>query len=1012
MLTSSWQSFVLLALIALLPGASSWWSGRRLARLADDPALPELLAAHGRRSGAVLGVAMIGLGCVASWTLSTLLVPLVLAGLAAFFGLIAAAYPLRRVLYQETWSFWSYLCFYPRVMFGVLGFWIVLALLPALVALAGKWDWLAGGGLAGLLVLWNIRHGDVVRACLRARPIAEGEFLSRCRALADACGVPQPRFERIDLGGGVIANAMALPSLRTSSVLFTDTLLARFDQHELLAICAHELAHFEHYNPGYLRRWNLVTYSLIALGAACTPVARFTGLDSGLLPPLLWLTAVVASTAMRARGRQRQETACDLRAVELTGDADGLVRGLTKLYTVARVPRRTEQQAERSATHPSLARRIRDIRNAAGLTPATLEGGHSFASADGRSVVTFDDAELRWALRDGETQSISYANLSELRVDARGRRGPRLVALGSGAKRWEMKLADADVARLQAVLDVVDGRLADPPRPPLIHPSMQRVVGLTAAILLLTLSHVAVAFVALLALLKPSLPLLVGAGLAALTAGALAVRDYGDTAFVAVMSVPLAVIGMVLLAFAWGHRHDARHGMRPFIALLALAAAVAVAAVTMNGVDLLRLHQSARSMPSATVLSVALAGALACSKVRRARIAAAAVGLVALAMTIAASTTFVDRFAIDPFLVRAPALDVLSVGADAIEEFDVPSGTSRISLSPNGRHVATHQNAGEGDEHSSTFQIGRVGQALASIAADDVAFVDEDQLLIVESDSRGTTLKAVRLDPSRAVLWQHVVEGLSAPSLSFDRATGRWRVVGWGGDESIVRVEGIIGAADVQRKQWPAVHSREGYIDALAAVGPEVLVVEKRYDPGLLAHVTPRRWTWARLLQPYNEVSHYATIGDHGRRTFGESKLGVDCLADVLLDGLACTAYDGTRTHVVTIDARTGKVEGIGFIADRFVSDQSVARGWLTGWAGSRPVAIRLSTHEVLQLPERAGAASRLSVSSDRLVALMFRNDVHATVRVYPLPPDGQTAAARRAERAAAAAVASRSDRD
>ena len=133
-------------------------------------------------------------------------------------------------------------------------------------------------------------------------------------------------------------------------------------------------------------------------------------------------------------------------------------------------------------------------------------------------------------------------------------------------------------------------------------------------ILLLTLSHVAVAFVALLALLKPSLPLLVGAGLAALTAGALAVRDYGDTAFVAVMSVPLAVIGMVLLAFAWGHRHDARHGMRPFIALLALAAAVAVAAVTMNGVDLLRLHQSARSMPSATVLSVALAGALACSR--------------------------------------------------------------------------------------------------------------------------------------------------------------------------------------------------------------------------------------------------------------------------------------------------------------------------------------------------------------------------------------------------------------
>ena len=67
-----------------------------------------------------------------------------------------------------------------------------------------------------------------------------------------------------------------------------------------------------------------------------------------------------------------------------------------------------------------------------------------------------------------------------------------------------MSLADSDVARLQAVLDVVDGRLADPPRPQVIHPSIQRVVVLTAAALVLTLSHVAVAFVALLALLKPS----------------------------------------------------------------------------------------------------------------------------------------------------------------------------------------------------------------------------------------------------------------------------------------------------------------------------------------------------------------------------------------------------------------------------------------------------------------------------------------------------------------------------
>ncbi len=425
MFTGLQDSYVLLALIALMPGAVSWWSGRRLARLVDDPALPELFAAHTRRNRAVLFIVFVGLPFFASWTFLALGVPILFA------GYIAAAYPLRRVLFHETWSFWSYFWFYPRVMAGIIGFWAVLAFLPTLVGFAGPWDWLAGGVLAGVLVVWHTYYGDWVRTCLRTRPIADGEFLAQCRTLADACGVPQPRFERIDLGGGVIANAMALPSLRTSSVLFTDTLLERFDQRELLGICAHELAHFQHLNTAYLRRWNRVDYALIALGAASTPLARITGLDSGLLPSVLWFTAIVVTIAVRARDKQRQETVCDLRAVELTGDADALISGLTKLYTLARIPRRTEQQAERSATHPSLARRIRDIRKAAGVAPVTLGGAQTFTSADGHTVVIFDDAELRWAGREGETLSISYANLTELRVDARARRGARLVAVGA-----------------------------------------------------------------------------------------------------------------------------------------------------------------------------------------------------------------------------------------------------------------------------------------------------------------------------------------------------------------------------------------------------------------------------------------------------------------------------------------------------------------------------------------------------------------------------------------------------
>ena len=125
------------------------------------------------------------------------------------------------------------------------------------------------------------------------------------------------------------------------------------------------------------------------------------------------------------------------------------------------------------------------------------------------------------------THSLSYTHLTELRVDARPGRASRLVAIGAAARRWEMGLAGADIARLQAVLDVVDGRLADPPRqgPRTLDLNIQKTAVLMAAAMVLVLSQVTVAFVAFLAWVKPSLPLLAGAGLAALTAAGLVLRD-------------------------------------------------------------------------------------------------------------------------------------------------------------------------------------------------------------------------------------------------------------------------------------------------------------------------------------------------------------------------------------------------------------------------------------------------------------------------------------------------------
>lgn len=985
--------YLVIALGALLPGTFSWWSARRLMRRLDDPALPELLAAHRRRNGAAGVVAMVGLGCVSVWTSSSLL-PLIIGGLILSAGIISAGYPLRRALHNETWSFVSYFCFYPRLAFAFFGFWIVLGTLPTLATGAGRWDWLVGGALAAVLVVWNIHYADFLRQCLCTRPLPEGVLLSQCRALADACGVPQPRFERIDLKGGVIANALALPSLRTSSVLFTDTMLDRFDQRELLGICAHELAHFEHYNPAYLRQLNLVTCSLIALGAAGPTCLRIVGLHWGFPADLLWLAVLLWALAMRGRDKQRQETTCDLRALELTADADALVSGLTKLHTVARLPRRMQNERESASTHPSLARRIRDIRKAAGAEPAALGAAHSFTSPDGGTGVTFDETGLRWIEPDGVTHSVTYAHLTELRLDP-GRNRPRLIARGVGSRRWAMSLADSDVARLQAVLDVVDDRLADPPPPPTIPAGIQRAAVMMAAMVFLTFSQVALAFIALLTWAKPSLPLLVGAGLAALSAAGLVLRDHDNVTYVISLALPIAVIGLMFLAFAWTRRHDdPDQSIRPVLTLLALVAVAVLATVAMNGVDMVRLHRGTRATPSATVFLVALSAALTCSRARYRRLAGTATGVVALATLVLASTGFLDRFGTDPFLVGSPVLTRVAVVPDAAGEFAVASNTSRVDLSPDRRYVAARLDDtdydDEHEEHPSIFQVARIGDPPTSIQADDVAFVDDGQLLVVEEQSGNTTVKTLRLDSLQVVVWQLGIADLTAPSLSFDRVTRHWRVIGWSPDRAIVRVQGSIGGSDIQRKRWPVAETRGSYVSALTTVGDDALVVETRYERPPLDRLIPWQWTWARgLVRGYSPVSRYSLLSDRGHHRLGESRLDVNCLADVLVNaGLVCTAYDGTRTRIVTIDAATGRVDGIAFLEGQFMSDQNAVRGWLTGWAGSRPVAIRLSTREVLHVDDRAAL---LSIAGDRLAALTFLHD-RLTVRLYPLPPDLQAA--------------------
>jgi Zn-dependent protease with chaperone function len=774
-----------LAFLCLLPAAGRWWSGRSLLALLDDPVLPERLLAHRRRNLAVLWAVIVCtllLGRVSDlfWSLPLIVVTRVAAG-----------YPLRRALFDEHWSLVAYVMTMLRLLLAVGGLWLLLACTPLLASAAGSYDWLVALALGAVLLLWNDRSAEVFRWFVRSEPFRDEALLVRFQAMAAASGAPQPRFELVDLGGGAIANAVALASLRGSSILYTDTLLRLLDSDEAAAITAHEIAHLEHFDTMRLRRLNRTMSALILAAMCAALLPRLVPGMSLLMLAALWCGAVVVTLGWMARDRQRNETASDLRAVELSGQPDALVQALTKLYTFSRVPRRWDTQMERMASHPSLARRIRSIREAAGApqVPALLQP-ETVRSRDGRTLITFDCERLHWQESEGVTHVLPYALLTELRVHARPAGGTRLMALERGGRRWEVALEAAEAARAQALLDQVDVRLAEP----VVHSQsvhVLQVAGAIVAVCAMWAGHILVAFVALGASVRSAAAFSAAAGGAALGAAGIVGRQAiatgaGDGGWPA---LPLAVFGVALLVGAWRQREeDATRVVDLGVAGLALLTLLCLTLIATRGGNAVQLYQASLAIPSGAILPLALAAALACRRRRAWQLAAIPVGTVGLMVGIAGSGTFLHAFGHDPFLVAGQLLPVEALTQSPVDEFTLPMAVSDLRLSPGGRQVAVlTRDVAVGVV--ATFSVGAPGTQFTRFPANDLLFLDDERMLTVAPDGADTVLREVTLQP-RAVVWERRIDDLQHGRLAYRRDSGRWLLTGPSFDGRIVVVEG------------------------------------------------------------------------------------------------------------------------------------------------------------------------------------------------------------------------------
>jgi Zn-dependent protease with chaperone function len=960
-------------LFALLPAAVAMWLGRGLDRVADAGALSERLAANRVRNSGVTAacatfIYMTG-GADRIWALPLLIV-----------AKMAVGYLMRRRLFGETWSFVSYVSFFTRLVIAAFGFWILLSAMPWLASEAGTRDWLVAGVLGVVLAGVNQAYGVVFAVLMRARPVDDPAIVSRFDEMVRACALKNVALLQADVRGGTFTNAVALPSTRWPAVVVSSTLLEQLDPDETVAVLGHELAHLEHYTPRRLRRLNTVTYSLIVAGALLSPVAR------ALVPHALWalmsLWQLVLFTVMvlRAKDRQANETASDLRAVALCGTPDALARALVKIHAACRIARRWDVELERHATHPSLARRIQAIHAAAGTAPARLGASATFTGTDGSSV-TFHEDRLVWNEHGTACHTIPYARLTMIRVDAKSATIPRLVAVDAADRRWELALDGGEVARAQATLDIVDSHLGAAAAPPAVSLLLPRLIAFTALTTSLTLHPWPTALIAVLAAIMPVLPVVGAAGAASVGAAAITFREstaWGTDWQPWTASVLLAAGVLFIIVNVANRREPIPKRAHAFVWLVAAGTITSWGVIAMSAHNAIDLHRAFNTWPSATVFALALGAALAFMPRRQARYAsvvALAAGLMALAV---GSTAFLDRFVDDPFLAQGQRLNVRTVTGDAISEFSVPFEVNRLSISPAGGFVAL---ASEGDDELTTIHAGAAGGPLTEFDADAAFFVDEGRLLVFERERNGSVVRLVDLEQQARSLWFRRI-GMKGDRVSFDPVLRTWHVFGWSDDDDeIVSLAGNVGSEGTSEARWKAPAHEHSFTEALAVSKSDLLALETDYE---VPASTRSRWSGI-VGWPLSGHASYRlwTLGTDASPV-GESHLDVDCpISSGNGDATLCTAYDGSRTGFFSVDAASRRLTPLVTVRGRSYVYNDAGRGWVTGWWERAPILIRAAQHEAIRVVPRTGERPHALAIGEAVLGAVTSGQDGSTIRLY-----------------------------
>ncbi len=256
------------------------------------------------------------------------------------------------ILRQAVWSQMATIV--PLVLFleGFLG---ILPFQPALGAAT----------VLTALFVWFFSARRLQRATgSEPQALTSGELRDRAFALAERAGAKLRQLYLLPARRALMANACAR---RGNSILVTDYLLAHLGKREVDAVLAHEVAHLKRRHPGLLLLVLIIaTVGTGILAAIADPESH--GLPAGSLFPFAFLAGLVLFLMVS----RRFERTADGVAAELTGDAESLIRALSKLAAVNRFPMQWGKLQDFTLSHPSTLRRVQAIARRAGISDDRL----------------------------------------------------------------------------------------------------------------------------------------------------------------------------------------------------------------------------------------------------------------------------------------------------------------------------------------------------------------------------------------------------------------------------------------------------------------------------------------------------------------------------------------------------------------------------------------------------------------------------------------------------------------